>query len=78
MISVDAVTGEIYLQLNPKSKTEDVAKYLVELCEDARKENVEKLFIRFVGKQKQCIEATSHLFPHFNPYLNKQTLIEIN
>ena len=34
--------------------------------------------IRFVGKQKQCIEATSHLFPHFNPYLNKHTLIEIN
>jgi hypothetical protein len=23
MISVDAITGEIYLQLNPKSKTED-------------------------------------------------------
>ena len=33
---------------------------------------------RFVGKQKQCIEATSHLFLHFNPYLNKHTLIEIN
>ena len=45
MISVDAITGEIYLQLNLKSKTEDVAKYLVELCEDAHKENVEKLFI---------------------------------
>ena len=45
MISVDAVTGEIYLQLNPKSKTEDVVKYLAELCEDARKEDVEKLFI---------------------------------
>ena len=29
----------------PLPKTEDVAKYLVELCEDARKENVEKLFI---------------------------------
>jgi transposase len=45
MISVDAVTGEIYLQLNLKSKTEDVVKYLAELCEDARKEDVEKLFI---------------------------------
>ena len=45
MISVDAVTGEIYLQLTPKSKTEDVVKYLTELCEDARKEDVEKLFI---------------------------------
>lgn len=45
LISVDAVTGEIYLQLTPKSKTEDVVKYLTELCEDARKEDVEKLFI---------------------------------
>ena len=45
MISVDAVTGEIYLQLNLKSKTEDVVKYLTELCEDASKEAVEKLFI---------------------------------
>ena len=26
MISVDALTGEIYLQLSPKSKTEDVAR----------------------------------------------------
>jgi len=33
---------------------------------------------RLVGKQKQCIEATSHLFLHFNPYLNKHTFIEIN
>jgi hypothetical protein len=45
MISVDAITGEIYLQLSLKSKTEDVAKYLVGLCEDANKENVAKLFI---------------------------------
>ena len=37
-----------------------------------------QLINRFVGKQKQCIEATSHLFLHFNPYLNKHTLIEIN
>ena len=36
------------------------------------------LINRFVGKQKQCIDATSHLFLHFNPYLNKHTLIEIN
>ena len=35
MISVDAVTGEIFLQLQPKSKTEDVAQYLADLCKDA-------------------------------------------
>jgi hypothetical protein len=28
---------------------------------------------RLVGKQKQVIEATSHLFLHFNLYLNKHT-----
>jgi hypothetical protein len=45
MISVDAVTGEIYLQLQPKSKTEDVAQYLADLCEDAYKDDIEKLII---------------------------------
>jgi len=45
MISVDAVSGEIYLQLKPKSKSEDVAEYLSDLCEDAYKDNIEKLII---------------------------------
>jgi len=45
MISVDAVSGEIYLQLKPKSKSEDVAEYLSDLCKDAYKDNIEKLII---------------------------------
>jgi len=45
MLSVNAKTGEIYLQLQPKSKTEDVAKYLKDLCEDACKDNIKKLII---------------------------------
>jgi len=45
MISVDAVSGEIYLQLKPKSKSEDVAEYLANLCEDTYKDDVEKLII---------------------------------
>ena len=45
MISVDAVTGEIFLQLPPKSKTEDVAQYLADLCKDACQENIEKISI---------------------------------
>jgi len=45
MLSVNAITGEIYLQLQPKSKTEDVARYLADLCEDAHKEDVERLII---------------------------------
>ena len=45
MISVDAVTGEIFLQLQPKSKTEDVAQYLADLCKDACRKNINKLSI---------------------------------
>ena len=45
LLCVNAVTGEIYLQLQPKSKTEDIARYLADLCEDAHREDVEKLII---------------------------------
>lgn len=45
MLSVNAVSGEIYLQLQAHSKTEDVVQYLVDLCQDAQRDNVEKLFI---------------------------------
>lgn len=45
MISVDALSGEIYLQLQAKSKTEDVARYLGDLCQEACREKVEKLLI---------------------------------
>jgi hypothetical protein len=38
-------TGEIYLQLQPNSKTEDIVKYLADLCEDSQKEAIEKLII---------------------------------
>jgi len=45
MLAVDAVSGEIYLQLQPNAKAEDVADYLVDLCEDAIKDNCTKLEI---------------------------------
>jgi len=45
MISVDAVTGEVYLQRQPKSKTEEVAMYFADLCEDAQADNVEQVTI---------------------------------
>ena len=45
MMAVDAVSGEIYLQLQPKSKAEDVAAYLADLCEDALKDNCTDLGI---------------------------------
>jgi hypothetical protein len=45
MISVDALSGEVYLQLQAKSKTEDVARYLADLCQEACREGIEKLLI---------------------------------
>ena len=45
MLSVDAVTGEIYLQLETHSKTKNVSQYLRDLCEDAYKDNMGKLVI---------------------------------
>lgn len=33
-MSVDAVTGEEYLQLKPKAKSEDIASYFGLLCDD--------------------------------------------
>jgi DDE superfamily endonuclease len=45
LLAVDAVSGEVYLQLHPNSKAEDVAKYLADLCEDAYKDDIEKLMI---------------------------------
>ncbi|NJO51985.1 MAG: hypothetical protein HC840_24125 [Leptolyngbyaceae cyanobacterium RM2_2_4] len=45
MLSVNAITGEIYLQLLAKSKTEDVSRYFADMSEDAYKEGIEKLVI---------------------------------
>ena len=45
MLAVDAVSGEVYLQLQPCSKTEDVVRYLIELSQDAYNDNIEKLWI---------------------------------
>lgn len=45
MLCVDAVSGELYLQLQAHSKTEDVVRYLADLCRDAHRDKVEKLLI---------------------------------
>ena len=44
-LSVDAFSGEEYLILSPKSKTEDVASYMALLCDDRVQEGYEKLSI---------------------------------
>jgi transposase len=45
MLSVNAVSGEIYLQLKEKSKAEDVAAYLADLASDAHLDQIQKLLI---------------------------------
>lgn len=65
MISVDAMSGEIYLELKPNSKTEDVAQYFIDLCKDMHKDNVDKLFIALDNnsthkkKDEKAIERAS-------------------
>lgn len=65
MLSVDAVTGEIYLKLQPNSKTEDVSQYLIDLCEDAYKDNMGKLVIvldnNSTHKEKMKKQLREHL-----------------
>jgi transposase len=65
MLSVDALSGEIYLQLQPKSKTEDVSQYLKDLCEDAYRDKVEKLLIALdnnpTHKDKMKKQVREHL-----------------
>lgn len=64
MLSVDAVTGEIYLQLKPNSKTEDVAKYLIDLCKDAYKDNIGKLMIALDNNSTHRAKMKKQLREH--------------
>ena len=45
MLAVDAVSGEVYLQLQPCSKSEDVVRDLMDLSQDAYNDNIETLWI---------------------------------
>jgi transposase len=65
MLSVDAVSGEIYLQLKPNSKAEDVSEYLLDLCKEAHKDKIEKLSIALdnnsTHKKKMKKQLREHL-----------------
>lgn len=45
MFAVDAVTRQVYLQLHPKLKVEDIATYFSNLCQDSLQENCTKIDI---------------------------------
>jgi transposase len=45
LMSVDAVTGEEYLKLTERAKTEDVSSYFSELCRDCVQQGFRKLSV---------------------------------
>jgi hypothetical protein len=40
LLCVDAVNGKEYLSLKPKAKTEDVRRYLADLCSDCVRQEI--------------------------------------
>ena len=65
MISVDAFTGQKYLKLKEKSKTEDVSDYFLQLCQDCLRAGFDKLTIildnNSTDKKKMKSQLKFHL-----------------
>lgn len=66
MLSVDAITGEEYLELKEKSKTEDVSKYFGEFAQDCVEQGFNKLTVildnNSTHKKKMKAQVLAHLF----------------
>ncbi|MEG4943096.1 transposase [Microcoleus sp. F4-D5] len=45
LMSVDAITGEEYLKLTQRAKTEDIVSYFIELCSEASQQGFHKLTV---------------------------------
>ncbi len=65
MLAVDALTGEEYLELKSKSKTEDVSEYFASLVSDCVQEGYNKLSIildnNSTHKMKMQLQLQTHL-----------------
>lgn len=65
LLCVDALTGEEFLRLSAKAKTEDVSVYLAELCLDCVELGFDQLSIvldnNTTHKQKMRTQLTQHL-----------------
>ncbi len=65
MLAVDAFTGEEYLKLKEKSKTEDVSNYFAELALDCVKQGFNKLSVildnNSTHKKKMQEQLSAHL-----------------
>lgn len=92
LLCVDAVSGEEFLRLSERAKTEDVSLYLGELCLDSIELGFDKLCIildnNSTHKQKMRTQLTEHLqqmglateieveFLDMPPYSPKLNLVE--
>lgn len=92
LLCVDALTGEEFLRLSDKAKTEDVSLYLAQLCLDCIELGFEKLSIvldnNTTHKQKMRRQLAEHLkqmglasaisleFIYLPPYSPKLNLVE--
>lgn len=92
LLCVDALTGEEFLRLSDKAKTEDVSLYLAELCLDCVELGFDKLSIMLdnsaTHKQKMLRQLAEHLkqmglaneiaveFIYLPPYSPKLNLVE--
>ena len=77
MISVDAFTGEEYLKLKEKSKTEDVSSYFAQLSQDCVQEGFDKLTVILDNNSTHKNKMKSQLHTHLHN-LNIQDKIIVN
>ena len=77
LLSVDAVTGEAYLQLKAKAKSEDIASYFGLLCDDLSNQGCRQVTIILDNNSTHKDKMKSHLeikhkiqveFIHTPPY----------
>lgn len=92
LLCVDPLTGEEFLRLSDKAKTEDISLYLAELCLDCAELGFDKLSIvldnNTTHKQKMRKQLAEHLkqmgiaselmveFIYLPPYSPKLNLVE--
>lgn len=68
MIAVDASTGEEYLKLKEKSKTEDVSSYFAQLSQDCVKEGFHKLTVILDNNSTHKNKMKSQLHRHLHDF----------
>lgn len=73
---MDAVTGEEYLRLKERAKTEDISSYLAELCHDCVQQGFRKLSV-FLDNNTTHKKKMRHLLESHLTELGIHTEIEV-